>query len=106
MDWLRRMLDELQKMLSELVRPAPSALAERIGRHDDFGALDRHFTECDRRYQMPCVESADKMAGLIQNRITKIIRFLKELSDEESQEGMGRPLRTREEAKELVTKRV
>ena len=103
---LRSMLNELQKTLSELVCPAPSVLAERVGRHDDFGALDWHFTKGDQRFQMPNIESADKLAGLIQDRLNKILRSLKELSDEESQEGMGRPLRTSEEAKELVTKRV
>lgn len=105
MERLREVLDRLRALQRELLTPTEDPLAEKLGRRRQFGAVDDSFAK-KGTFKTAGEQHADAISAAVEARVERTLATLQAKTDEQSRVGTTRPIRHREELKELVTKKV
>lgn len=102
---LSDLLTVLRTLQIELEGHPESYLIARVGRLDQFGAVDDVFVK-KGEFSTHGEQTADALAADLEARIERTLSTLTANDEEEGKIGAVRPLRHRDEPHELVTKKV
>ncbi len=96
------MLGRLREAARSLGLEAPGLLEERLAARHKFGAVDQPLVERNANFSTVGLRCAEGWTDVLDARLERTLATLSEIPEESEEGPMVRPIRTQDEARELI----